>query len=230
VSLAAEAVTKTLTLSQSLSKEDCVLEIVGVLVTMDLDSAWPMGHLLRSLSRPEVLFECRQLLEEHLLDLVQSFTTRRSRRMVAAWKVVCPKGKRGDQGLRDYSCHHSAATAAIPKLFGAAKHFCAKNADGELSYKYKAIQSEYVGNLDKLKLFRKRMEAFDMFDPFLIPTWTDPDAISVLDRWGDRKVDVIDLTKHWSKVLLEHVCAWQRDTFDWCNDEDDLTSMEGLTA
>ena len=153
-------------------------------------------------------------------------TTRRSRRMVSARKVVCPKGKRGDQGSRDYSRHHSAATAAIPELFGAAKHFRTKNADGELSYKYKDIQSEYVGNLDKLKLFRKRMEAFDMFDPFLIPTWTDPDAISVLDRWGDRKLDVIDLTKHWSKVLLEHVCAWQRDTFDWCTDEDDLTSME----
>ena len=153
-------------------------------------------------------------------------TTRRSRRMVSARKVVCPKGKRGDQGSRDYSRHHSAATAAIPELFGAAKHFRTKNADGELSYKYKDIQSEYVGNLDKLKLFRKRMEAFDMFDPFLIPTWTDPNAISVLDRWGDRKVDVIDLTKHWSKVSLEHVCAWQRDTFDWCTDVDNLTSME----
>ncbi len=58
-----------------------------------------------------------------------------------------------------------------------------------------------------------------MFDPFLIPTWIDPDAISVLDCWGDRKHDGIDLTKHWSKLLLEHVCAWQRDTFDWCTDE-----------
>jgi hypothetical protein len=90
--------------------------------------------------------------------------------MVSACKVVCPKGKGGDQGSRDYSRHHLAATAAILELFGAVKRFCTKNADGELSYKYKDIQSEYVGNLDKLKLFRKRMEAFDMFDPFLIPT------------------------------------------------------------
>ncbi len=29
-----------------------------------------------------------------------------------------------------------AATAALPDLFGAAKHFCTKNADGELYYKY----------------------------------------------------------------------------------------------
>ncbi len=57
------------------------------------------------------------------------------------------------------------------------------------------------------------MEAFDMLDSFLIPTWTDPNAISVLDCWGDRKVDVIDLTKHGSKVSLEHVCAWQKGYF-----------------
>jgi hypothetical protein len=103
-----------------------------------------------------------------------------------------------------------AATAAIPELFGAAKHFCTKNTDGELSYKYKDIQSEYVGNLDKLKLFRKCMEAFDMFVPFLIPLWIEPDAISVMDCWGNRKKDGVDLTKHWSKVLPVHICAWQR--------------------
>jgi hypothetical protein len=71
-------------------------------------------------------------------------TTRRSHWFVLAWKVACPKGKRGDQGLHNYSQHHSAATAAILELFGAAKHFCTKNADGELSYEYKDIQYEYV--------------------------------------------------------------------------------------
>ncbi len=50
----------------------------------------------------------------------------------------------------------------VPDLFGAAKHFRTKNAEGELAYKYKDIQSKYVGNLDKLKLYRKRLEAFDM--------------------------------------------------------------------
>jgi hypothetical protein len=84
----------------------------------------------------------------------------------------------------------------------------------KLSYKYKDIQSKCVGNLDKLELFRKCMEAFDMFGPFIVPPWIDPDAISVLDCWGDRKANGIDITKHWSQVLLEHVCAWQRDTFE----------------
>ena len=153
-------------------------------------------------------------------------TVQRSRRVVAARKIVCPKTTRGLQGSRDYSRQHAAATAPLPELFGAAKHFRTKNADGELAYKYKDIQSEYVGNLDKLKLYRKRLEAFDMLSPFYIPAWINPMAISVNDRWGDRRAGCVDLTKHWSQISLEHACAWQRDTFDWCEDDNDLTSME----
>ena len=153
-------------------------------------------------------------------------TAQRSRRVVAARKIVCPKNTRGLQGSRDYSQQHAAATAALPDLFGAAKHFRTKNAEGELSYKYKDIQSEYVGNLDKLKLYRKRLEAYDMLSPFYIPELIDPHAYSVNDRWGDRMTGCVDLTKHWSQISLEHACAWQRDTFDWCCDENDLTSME----
>ncbi len=62
-----------------------------------------------------------------------------------------------------------------------------------------------------------------MFDPFLIPLWIELDVIVML---GDRKKDGVDLTKHWLKILLKHVCAWQRDTFDWCTNDNDLTSME----
>jgi hypothetical protein len=75
--------------------------------------------------------------------------------VVSAQKVVCPKDKHGAQGLCNYSWHHAAATAALPELFGVPKHFHMKNLVGELSYKYKGIQSEYVGNLDKLQLFWK---------------------------------------------------------------------------
>ena len=128
--------------------------------------------------------------------------------MVAARKSVCPKNTRRSQGSRDYSRQHAAATAALPDLFGAAKHFRTKNAEGELAYKYKDIQSEYVGNLDKLKLYRKRLEAFDMLSPFYIPELIDPHAFSVNDRWGDRMTGCADLTKHWSQISLAHACAW----------------------
>ncbi len=46
---------------------------------------------------------------------------------------------------------------------------------------------------------------------------------TVAPSWGDRKGGRIDITKHWSQVLLKHVCAWQRDTFDWCTEDNDLT-------
>jgi hypothetical protein len=153
-------------------------------------------------------------------------TARCSCRVVSAWKIVCPKEKRGAQRLRDYSRHHVATTAALSELFGVAKHFCTKNAGKELSYKYKDIQSEYVGNLDKLKLFQKRLEAFDILEPFLIPVWINSNAICVNDHWGDRKSQCIDLTKHWSQVTLKRTCAWLRDTFDWCTNDNNLTSME----
>jgi hypothetical protein len=59
--------------------------------------------------------------------------------------------------LLDYCWHHAATTTALPDLFGVAKHFRTKNADGKLSYKYKDIQLESVGNLDKLKLFMQTL-------------------------------------------------------------------------
>jgi hypothetical protein len=53
-------------------------------------------------------------------------TTRRSRHVISARKVICPKNQRGVQGPRDYSWHHEATTAALPELFGAAKHYRTK--------------------------------------------------------------------------------------------------------
>jgi hypothetical protein len=188
---------------------DWMLAFMGELLPVDLDSVWPMEHLLRCLSRAGVLIECRLLLEEDPPNLVQSFLraiismTLLSALIRWFWlgRLFAQRVNVETQGSRGYSWHHSDATAAILVLFGAAKYFCTKNADSKLSYKYKDIQSKYVGNLDKLKLFRKHMEVFDMFDPYLIPTWINPDAISVLDFWGDRKHDEIDLTKHWPKLF-----------------------------
>ncbi len=41
-------------------------------------------------------------------------TARRSRHVISARKVICPKNKCGVQGLHDYSQHHEAATTALP--------------------------------------------------------------------------------------------------------------------
>jgi len=65
-----------------------------------------------------------------------------------------------------------------------AKHFHAKNAEGEASNKYANLQSEYAGNLAKIKTLKWRMDAWDLISPFVIPDFVDPNALSVDDRWG----------------------------------------------
>ncbi len=60
-------------------------------------------------------------------------TTRRSLAEINARWDICPKNARGILGSRDYSRHQEAATKALPHIFASAKHFHAKNSEGEAS-------------------------------------------------------------------------------------------------
>ena len=64
-----------------------------------------------------------------------------------------------------------------------------------------------------------------MSDPFVIPKLTDPTALSVEDRWAERKLTGVHLLKNWGKLTLQQCRAWQRDSYDYASLED-LTSME----
>jgi hypothetical protein len=77
---------------------------------------------------------------------------------INACQVICPKSARGVLGSRDYTHHQEAATKALPHIFAIAKHFHAKNAEGESSYKYVNLQSKYSGNLAKIKSFKRHMD------------------------------------------------------------------------
>jgi hypothetical protein len=44
------------------------------------------------------------------------------------------------------------------------------------------------------------MDAWDMISPFVIPEFVDPFALSVEDRWGNRKLTGENLLKNWGKV------------------------------
>ncbi len=138
-------------------------------------------------------------------------------------RVIGPKSACGVLGSRDYTCHQVAATKASPHVFASAKHFHAKNAKGESPNKYANLQSEYAGNLAKIKNFKHHMDAWDMPDPFVIPMLIDPDAISVADCWAERKSTGVHLLKNWGKLILQQCCAWQQDSFDYA-------SLEGLTS
>jgi hypothetical protein len=140
-------------------------------------------------------------------------------------QVIFPKSARGVLGSRDYTRHQEAATKDLPQIFASAKHFHAKNAEGESSNKYANLQSEYVDNLAKIKCFKRHVDTWDMSDPFVTPTLIDPDALLVKDCWAERKLTGVHLWKNWGKLTLQQCCAWQQDSFDYASLED-LTSME----
>jgi len=118
---------------------------------------------------------------------------------INAHRVICPKHARGAHGSRDYAHHQEAANKAIPYPFASAKHFHARNAEGEASNKYANLQSKYAGNLAKIKTFKQCMDAWDMISPFVIPDFVDPYALSVEDCWGN-------LAK--IKTFKQHMDAW----------------------
>jgi hypothetical protein len=81
------------------------------------------------------------------------------------------------------------------------------------------------GILAKIKTLKRRMDAWNMISPFVIPDFIDPYALSVEDRWGNRKLTDVNLLKNWGKVTLKQCRNWQRNSFDYACTKD-LTSME----
>ncbi len=80
---------------------------------------------------------------------------------------------------------------SLPLCFSKTNY--AKKADGEASNKYANLQSEYAGNLAKIKTLKRRMDTWDMISPYVIPDFIDPYALSVEDCWGDRKLTGVNL-------------------------------------
>jgi hypothetical protein len=69
------------------------------------------------------------------------------------------------------------------------------------------------------------MDAWDMISPFVIPDFVDPYALSVENRWGNRKLTGVNLLKNWGKLTLKQCQNWQRDSFDYaCTNN--ITRME----
>ena len=68
--------------------------------------------------------------------------------------------------------------------------------------------------------------AYDMIDPFIIPTLVDEYAGAVKDRWGNRVETGVYLLSHWSKVSLSNVAQFQRYSYKNCSDNEDILSCE----
>jgi hypothetical protein len=78
---------------------------------------------------------------------------------INANQVICPKTACRAHGSCNYSHHQETVTRALPHIFASAKHFHAKNSEGEALNKYANLQPEYAGNLAKIKNFKLHMDA-----------------------------------------------------------------------
>ena len=114
-------------------------------------------------------------------------TTKQKKKDILQQHMVCVKNKCGPEGSRECNIHHANAKKALSQTFGAAKHFVPKKLDGESkSTKYTNIQSDYVGNLAKIKLLEAHIMAYDMKYSFIITTLLYEYAGAFKDRWGNR--------------------------------------------
>ena len=87
-------------------------------------------------------------------------TTKQKNEDILQHRVVCVKRKRVPEDYNERDIHHGNATKALFQTFGAAEQFVPKNLDGgSKSTKYTEIQSEYVGNLENIKLLKSRIMA-----------------------------------------------------------------------
>ena len=68
--------------------------------------------------------------------------------------------------------------------------------------------------------------AYDMIDPFIIPTLVDDYVVAVEDSWGIRGAMGVYLLSHWSKVLLYVVVHSQMDSYENCSDDEDIASCK----
>jgi len=72
----------------------------------------------------------------HVIPISGYFGTQKCQAIeINAHRVICPKHDRVAHGSRDYARHQKAANKALPYPFASAKHFHAKNAEGEASNK-----------------------------------------------------------------------------------------------
>ena len=95
---------------------------------------------------------------------------------INACRVSCTKHAHGAYGSRDYSCHQEVDTTALPHVFASAKHFHAKNLEGE----HADLQSKYAGNLAQIMISKRHKDILDVSDPsFVIPTHIESQRLIV---------------------------------------------------
>ena len=137
--------------------------------------------------------------------------TVRTESEVLVKQAVIPKDKHGIPGSREHGTHYLAATCALYRTFGAARHFVPTIQEGGPNNQYHNIQEMYVGNLQKLRGVRKRCVKYNMVVPLKVLTMIDVATTDPSFWWGGDTTKR-DMLIHWYQINLGKTIAIQRDT------------------
>ena len=107
------------------------------------------------------------------------------------------KSKPGGESSHDQYVHQKNIIATLFQIFGATKHFVSRNLEGESkSNCYTDIQSESVGNINKMKLLESGVLDNDVIATFIVPDLVDEYYLKVEDIWFDPTETGVNLFKH----------------------------------
>ncbi len=139
------------------------------------------------------------------------------------------KGNCGLPGSKIYVANRIAATQSLSSKFLGSFHLQSKNAAGENVQKLKHIQDEFVSNLEVMKKFKERVHQYDMRTPLQVPAvYRDIIGEAAWDvRWdaSNPHREIVDLTRHWGKLPLDHILKWQLDFNGYSSDVDHVSSI-----
>ena len=106
-------------------------------------------------------------------------------------------------------------------------NFTPRNSEVESESKsYTYIQSNYVGDIIKMKFLETRVIVYDTMAPFIVPSLLNEYAFEVEYRWGDCSATWVNLYKNWYKITLQHAILFQRYSCDNCVNDEDIVSCE----
>ncbi len=108
-------------------------------------------------------------------------------------------------------------------------HLQSKNAAGKNVQKSKHIQDEFDSNLEVMKKYKERDHQYDMRTPLQVPSvYRDIVGEDAWDAQRDASnpyCEIVDLTLHWGKLLLDHILKWQQDFIRYSSDVDHVSSI-----
>jgi hypothetical protein len=153
-------------------------------------------------------------------------SNRRTLEEIVLDEIIVRKEDRGTPGSKIFVANRLAATQGLSIKFLGSIHLLSKNTAGENMQKAKNIQDQFVSNLDVMAKLAECIKQYDMLLPLQIPK-VYYDVVNVEDRWDmtNPQREIVDLSKHWGKLSLEHCNKWQRDFNGYSSDIDHVSTQ-----